>query len=251
MNMSTAPSLENFVSFNYPQELFLIAQAADVNGDGFDDISGISYDFTAGVVALAVFNGPMANTSLGDWDTLLTAGTNETFPSNLYDIDNDGTLDLWVVDAETEAYSTSIHEGAYTAETYRGFTMVAEDSFDQDGLVPSFGKPTGVDLDGDGAPDTIVSRRDFIDGTNTDVGKVYIEYGPILGSVDLSQTTTYVNGGLSSNPRIDERSLGTTTTFGDFTGTGGTSMVLGSHGYDFYREPATEYHYLYFFAHNW
>ena len=186
-----------------------LAVTGDLDGDGVDDFAtGASRDDTAASAAGAVYvlRGPVATTpttaSAAVWTGVAAddaAGHDVAGPG---DVDGDGTPDLLVGaygldDGGSAAGGAYLLLGPATAGgslAAADAKLVGEDAGDLAGL--SVG--AAGDVDGDGLQDVLVGAYGR-DEAGANAGMAYVVFGPISGTVDLSDADVRIGGASSSD----------------------------------------------------
>lgn len=203
---------------------------ADFDGDGMGDLAfPVRREFDSSHVV--VIRGPLAENN--NWNNQLWSLGPDIGPSQLAAIDwnQDGFVDIVVPDrrAGQEAGSVYVFHGPLRGDVSRGDADVVIDNTTPEEW---FGDRvwTSPDLDGDGAPELLVSSTAWPAGTRA--GRVL---GLPTGSVSMDEATFVVEG-------VDSIvHLGVGATVADFTGDGQVDLILGAASFGF-RNPSDPGH---------
>ena len=206
-----------------------VANAGDVNGDGFDDIIVGAIDAddgaTTDVGTATVFHGSATGISTTPDLTIkgASAGTRlGNFVSSAGDVNGDGFDDV-CISAETATLigSSYVHLGSATGVTASpATTLTGENASDVFGMTC---RGAG-DLNGDGYDDIVIGATEYdATGTNNE-GAAYVYYGsgtgiPTAWSKKITGTQTSEHLGFSAGA-------------GDINGDGYDDLMLGAYGYD-------------------
>jgi hypothetical protein len=215
--------------FEDPLNNTVVAGAGDVDGDGVDDVvlGQATIDVAGGVAATdmgaaMVAYGPLSGATMTtDLPSVFVgaAGALAGFDvGGAGDTNADGRDDIWVTAlGAQEAYlvrgSAQASTGVAALVDVATATIVASGD---DGISSIDG---AGDLNGDGRTDVVISAPWF----DTDTGRVWVFYGPVIGSLDLSEAhVTFI--GAASGDRFGESISGG----GDTNGDGLADLVIGA-----------------------
>jgi hypothetical protein len=182
-----------------------VRTVADLNQDGFDDVVLIGYNST--IVSLGSADGPQpyVEWSKANWVTSVYAGV-DTDPRFFVDIDNDGDLDIVGVDASANTVRYGLNNGSGFDDPVDWITGIDWN--------PTYDSAYLVDVDGDGYPDFVHSKRNG-DRKIT----VYTSNGSSLG-----HSTAFVNTNDWSSAYPDRKKYPIVAA--DIDGDGCTDLVL-------------------------
>lgn len=201
-----------------------LSPVGDLDGDGRSDVA-LGYGASSACILL----------HLGEWrgehmidecDAVISDGTNAQYFGSAVsggDANGDGVDDL-LIGADTadlrgtNAGAVQIFWGPLGSEdlgsSAAGATLLGENANDQVGK-----DGTLVDLDGDGVDD-VVTGACWNDDGGTDAGAMYVDYGPVAGTLDVEDSDIVLLGAPGDR-------LGYRFAPGDFDGDGRTDVAVG------------------------
>lgn len=215
---------------------YSVANAGDLNSDGFDDILvGARLEDTGGEdagIAYVVY-GPVEDMSLSDADVKLTGGSAGDYAgiqvAGNADVDGDGNLDVLVGALKLANSSGDVTGGAYVV--YGPVEDMSLSDADVVLLGESDGEEAGRavamagDVDNDGLADILVGARNN-SGSGTSAGVAYLVFGG-TPSGDLAASSVLLQGAAQGDAA--GYSLGSA---GDVDGDGLADILVGAYRAD-------------------